>query len=112
VYVPEDKVLFLSDCMYPDIYSPKRRYTTARLFPLLDQLHRFEAECYLAGHDPEPISQLRMREETTLLQTVGNLVLRFGDDYEAIAAHLQEERGHPATDDDLELIGEFVAGLS
>jgi glyoxylase-like metal-dependent hydrolase (beta-lactamase superfamily II) len=112
VYVPEDNILFLGDCMYPDIYNPRRRYTTNKLFPMLDQLLRFDAECSLAGHDPEPISRERMREETTLLQTIGHLVQRYGDDVEAIAARLQQERGDTVTDDDLELIGEFVAGLS
>src|SRR4051794_30435918 len=36
VYVPEERIMFLGDCLYPAIYTPVRQYTVARLFPLID----------------------------------------------------------------------------
>jgi glyoxylase-like metal-dependent hydrolase (beta-lactamase superfamily II) len=38
VYIPGDKVAFIGDCIYEDIYARPSRYTTVSLFPLLDQL--------------------------------------------------------------------------
>jgi glyoxylase-like metal-dependent hydrolase (beta-lactamase superfamily II) len=112
VHIPQDKVLFLGDCIYPDIYHTARRYTTRRLFPLLDRLLSYNAECYLAGHDPEPISRAQMLADATLFKTIGQIVEQCGHDREAILAHLERARDVPVTDDDLELAEEFVAGLA
>jgi glyoxylase-like metal-dependent hydrolase (beta-lactamase superfamily II) len=32
VFVPEERVVFLSDCRYEDLYVTPRRYTTAKAF--------------------------------------------------------------------------------
>ena len=37
VYVPEDGVVFLGDCLGSDIYHGSPNCTTGKLFPLLDQ---------------------------------------------------------------------------
>jgi len=111
VYVPEDKILFLGDCIYPDIYHPARRYTTANLFPLLDRLLDYPAECYLAGHHPEPLSRAQMIDDATLFKTVGGLVEEYAPDRATIVTQLEHVRGTPISEDDLELVDEFIAGL-
>jgi glyoxylase-like metal-dependent hydrolase (beta-lactamase superfamily II) len=111
VAVPQEQIVLLGDCIYPAIYCAERHYTTARLFPLLDQLLSFNAECYLAGHHLEPLSRAAMIEEATLLRSIGGLVERYGHDRDAILAALPGAVGTPVNEDHLELVGEFLAGL-
>ena len=112
VYVPEDKIVFLGDCIYPDIYHQPRRYTTAKLLPLLDRLLGYDADYYLAAHNPEPMSRAQMIAEATLLSTIGRAVAAHGNDLAAILADLEQQLDTPIDDDHHEIIGEFLAGLS
>ncbi len=40
IYVKEEKILFLGDCIYVDIFSSKWNYTTKRTFALIDELEK------------------------------------------------------------------------
>jgi glyoxylase-like metal-dependent hydrolase (beta-lactamase superfamily II) len=106
VYIPEERVVFMSDCLAPDLYHPQRRYTTRRLFPLIDQLLNCEADFYLMGHNPEPVSRVELVTYTGRLKLVGQLVERLGDDRAAILAAL----GCFDADDEEDLDC-FLAGL-
>lgn len=112
VYVPGDEIMFVGDCFYPDIYHAVRRYTTAKLFPLLDQLLSYNAACYVAGHHPEPISRAEMEAETILYRTIGSIVEQHAPDHDAIERELNAALKGNVTDDDQELVGEFLAGLA
>ncbi|HEY0601421.1 MAG TPA: MBL fold metallo-hydrolase [Herpetosiphonaceae bacterium] len=111
VYVPEDRIVFLGDCLYPAIYAPARHYTTPKLFPLLDRLLSFDAECYLAGHHPQPMTRAEIQAEAALLRKIGGLVDRHGADREAILAALPEALAEPLNEDHVDILGEFLAGL-
>jgi glyoxylase-like metal-dependent hydrolase (beta-lactamase superfamily II) len=111
VYVPEDKIMFLGDCLYVDIYHPERRYTTAKLFPLLDGLLSYDAAFYLAGHNPEPMSRASMLDEAALLRAIGGLVDQRGYDRAAILAELQHVLAIPVDDEHIELVDAFLAGI-
>jgi glyoxylase-like metal-dependent hydrolase (beta-lactamase superfamily II) len=112
VYVPEDGVMFLGDCIYADIYREPRRYTLGRLLPLLDQLESYPAECYLPSHHPAPLGRAEFQAELELLRSVGGLVAEHGPDEAAILAALQRQRGAPPSQDEIDVMGEFIAGLS
>lgn len=112
VFVPEDKIAFLGDCLYVDIYHTPRRYTTKKLFPLLDRLLSLDADYYLHGHHPHPMSRAEMIEEAALLTTIGRAVERRGQDREAILADLRQTISAPLDDDHRELVDEFLAGIS
>ena len=110
VYVPEGQIVFLGDCLYPDIYHPVRRYTSTRLFPLIDQLLSFDAECYLEGHNPVPVSRAEMVEYTELLKMIGRTVEEHGADRQEILSDIQRTVG--ALDDDhVEIADAFLAGM-
>jgi glyoxylase-like metal-dependent hydrolase (beta-lactamase superfamily II) len=111
VYVPEDRIVFLGDCIYPAIYAPARHYTSAKLFPLLERLLAFDADCYLAGHHPAPMSRTDMQAEAALLQTIGRQVEQCGGDRAVILGALSSALGEPPNEDHLELVEEFLAGL-
>ena len=52
VYIPEDKIMFVSDCLGDDLYHGPRRCTTTNLFALLDRLLAYDVAYYLDGHSP------------------------------------------------------------
>ena len=107
VYVPQDRVVFVSDCLSPDLYHRPPIYTTQRLFPLIDRLLACEADYYLFGHAPEPMPRSELAAYTNRLKTLGQTVERLGDDRPAILAAL----GQRLDEDDLEDIDCFLAGL-
>lgn len=50
IHVPEDRLLFLGDCLCDDLYHGPRHYTRTRLLPLIDRLEAFDAEVFIEGH--------------------------------------------------------------
>ncbi|GIK37786.1 MAG: Zn-dependent hydrolase [Chloroflexota bacterium] len=106
VFIPEERVVFMSDCLAPDLYHPPRRYTPRRLFPLMDQLLRCEADFYLMGHNPEPVSRAELETYTSRLRLIGQLVERLGPNRAAILAELGR-----FDQDDEEDLDCFLAGL-
>jgi len=110
VHVIEDRVVFLADCLSPAIYDGPRRYTTARLFPLLDRLLGLHADAYLAGHDPDPISYALLLADAESLMAVGRAVDQHGPDRAAVRAALATAVNEPLDDSWTELIDAFLAG--
>lgn len=111
VYIPEDKLLFFSDCIYDDLYHGPRRLTTTQLFPLLDRLLAYDVDYYLGGHDPEPLSRERFAADAELMRTIGETVTRIGQDRTAILAALPTVLGTALSDDHAEIVDVFLAGL-
>lgn len=111
VYVPEDKLLFCSDCMYDDLYHGPRRLTTTQLFPLLDRLLAYDVNFYLGGHDAEPLSRARFAADAALLKTIGETVTTMAPDRAAILAALPTVLGTALTDDHAEIVDAFLAGV-
>lgn len=112
VYVQEDKIMFLGDCLGADLYSSAPSHTTKNLFPMIDLLLSYDADFYLAAHDPEPISRAEMVEYTTLLKLVGRRVDQLGANREAILSDLQGIIDTPLDNDHIEMVDAFIAGLS
>jgi glyoxylase-like metal-dependent hydrolase (beta-lactamase superfamily II) len=51
VYVPEEKVLFLGDCVYGRRYNGAYGYTMERVNKLIESVKEFDAEHYLISHE-------------------------------------------------------------
>lgn len=111
LYVPEDKLLFLGDCLYQDLYHGPWNYTTAKLFPLLDEIASYDAECYIWSHSDAPMGKAEMNDLMAQLRLIGTLVTRIGDDREAILRELSAQLGKPLDEDCLEWVDAFRAGL-
>lgn len=111
VYIPEDRVLFLGDCFYDDLYHGPRRLTTTHLFPLLDRLLSYDADYYIASHHDQPLSRADMIEEARVLTTIGRVVSQYGLEREAIHAALPSALGQPLVEDHIEIADAFLAGL-
>ncbi|MCC6904795.1 MAG: MBL fold metallo-hydrolase [Anaerolineae bacterium] len=108
--VPEDKVVFLSDCVYLCLYADPPYYTTAKLYPLLDRLLAFDAEYYIEGHNEKVMSRVEFEEYAGFLRTIGDTVARMEGDHAASLAALlaalpdEEEAGLS------EYVDAFIAG--
>lgn len=110
-FVPEDRIMFLGDCIYDDLHHGPRRVTTGKLLPLYEHLLSYQADCYLPSHHTEPMTYQALVEEYRLMTKIGKTVERLGDDRAAILAALPEVLGRPLEADDLEIADTFLAGL-
>lgn len=110
VYVKEEKILFLGDSIYPDIYSSKRNYTIERTRQLLDILDEFDATTYILSHW-KPITKAEYEEETTLLRTIAVLTEEYQGNSAKIKAAYQSQKVRELTKDEIETIEYFVNGF-
>ena len=110
VHVLEEKVVFLSDCRYDDLYATPRRYTTAKAFPLFDRLLALDAELYFGGHEPAPITRLALEAEARRLRQAGETVAHIGADRDAVLAALGQQFGQPLDAELVEFAELFLTG--
>lgn len=110
VFVPEDGVVFLGDCLYYAIYEDPPYYTIRRLFPLLERLLAFDARYYLPAHAAQPLTRAEMEDWAEELRVTGRLVERLGDDRKTIVQEIQKA-GLKLHEDLLETVENFIAGL-
>mgnify|MGYP001189003146 CR=1 FL=1 len=109
VYIKEEKILFLGDCMYCDIYSKKRSYRINETLQLLDQLESFDAETYLLSHW-KPISKEEFNQELSMLRMVATYTDNVKGEKQKIIEKYKKYVERELTDDEQEVIDEFVNG--
>jgi glyoxylase-like metal-dependent hydrolase (beta-lactamase superfamily II) len=110
-FVPEDRVLFLGDCIYDDLHHGPRRVTTDKLLPLYERLLAYDADYYLPSHHTEPLTRQALAEEYALMTKIAQTVERLGDEREAILAALPQVLAVPLEEDHIEITDAFLAGL-
>ena len=110
VYVPEDRIMFLGDCLGDDLHHGPRRLTTA-LFPaLLDRVLSYDVADYLEGHNPAPVSQAMLQAEADLIKAIARTVAAQGQNREAILSQLPQVLGVATDADQIDLVDAFLAG--
>lgn len=109
MYIKEEKILFLGDCIYADIFSSKWNYTTKRTVTLIDELEKFDAETYILSHGTA-INREEFLKEIQLLKTVGTYTEAHKGDEEKIKAAYKQELDRELNEDELETITYFVNG--
>lgn len=110
VYIKEEKILFLGDSIYPDIFSSKRNYTTFRTMQLLDAIDQFEADTYILSHWKH-ISKDDYQKEATLLRNIASLTEQFEGNFVDIKNAYQLKANRELNEDELETIEYFVNGF-
>jgi glyoxylase-like metal-dependent hydrolase (beta-lactamase superfamily II) len=111
IYIPEDRIAFIGDCLYEDLYAAPPRYSTIKLFPLFDRLIELNADYYLDAHNPEPISLAGMVHKAKLYKTIGGQVEKSTAKRQDILSELQKELGENQLNDTLDVVDAFIAGL-
>lgn len=111
IHVEEERVLFLSDCMYDAIYSPTRHYTPAGTRAMLGRFAHLPADHYILGHHVQPVPAAEMRGWMDNLLRIGDLVEKYGKERETILAQFATLSGREPNEDDLADVDTFLAGL-
>lgn len=109
VYVKEEKILFLGDCIYPKMYAEKVHYTVKETLRLLDELDAFDADMYIPSHQ-RPLTKEEFRQETDKLRMIAKFTDLFGGDKQKITKEYQHYVNRELKEDELETIAYFVNG--
>ncbi len=109
VYVKEEKILFLGDCIYPKMYAEKVHFTVKEILRLLDELDAFDAETYIPSHQ-RPWTKEEFRQETDKLRMMAKYTDLYGGDQERIKSEYQTHVNRELKEDELETIAYFVNG--
>ena len=111
IYIPEDKVMFLGDCLYSDLYTGDLSWSTEKLFPLLEEILKYDVEYYLEAHADEPTTKQQMEDYAKVLIYIGKLVDEVGDNKELIIHALCTQKDIEY-DNEMEYIPDaFIAGI-
>lgn len=108
VYIPEEKVMFLGDCLAPDIYSGEQSYDREELQHLVDKISQYEVDFYLTSHY-EPETHGEIWTYIKLMQDIGDIV---GTELSAekVRAKFQQEKSREPDEEETELLTYFVNG--
>ncbi|MBS4175247.1 MBL fold metallo-hydrolase [Bacillus sp. FJAT-49736] len=109
VYIKEEKILFLGDCIYPDIFSKKENYTISETLRLLNELETFDADIYIPSHQ-QPISKEEFNQEVAMLRTIAKYTDICGGDKQKIIEEYEKYVNRELTEDEMETITDFVNG--
>lgn len=109
VYVKEEKILFLADCIYPKMYAEKVHYTVKEILRLLDELDAFDADTYIPSHQ-RPWTKEEFRQETDILRMMAKFTDLCGGDKQKITKEYQHYVNRELKEDELETIAYFVNG--
>lgn len=112
IYIPEEKMLFLGDCLYANMYAEKWHYTIEKMNYLLGKIKEYDAEIYFLSHHPAPLTKDEFASFVSLLKTSGELTNKHKGKIEAITAEMSSHFGRTLTEDDLEIITYFVNGYA
>ncbi|GIP40681.1 Zn-dependent hydrolase [Paenibacillus sp. J31TS4] len=108
VYIPEEKILFLGDCIYQDFYSGEWSYHLDELTVLLEKLKKYDAAYYVTGHQ-NPKTHDDMWSFLDELTRIGEIVGKEASLEQAIA-RFREVQGTMPDEEQLEYIQNFVSG--
>ncbi|MQR97266.1 MBL fold metallo-hydrolase [Fictibacillus phosphorivorans] len=111
VYIKEEKVLFLSDCLYANMYASENNYTVKRTLNLLDQLVSFDADYYIFSHWKAATKQ-EFEIETTMLRRFATLTKEFEGNQQSIEEEYKVQVGRELNEDECETLQFFVNGFN
>jgi glyoxylase-like metal-dependent hydrolase (beta-lactamase superfamily II) len=111
VYIKEEKVLFLSDCLYTNMYAPKNNYTVNRTLTLLEQLESFDADFYIFSHWKAATKQ-EFITEVSMLRRFANLTKEFKGNPQAIEEEYKVQVNRELSEDERETLQFFVNGFN
>jgi glyoxylase-like metal-dependent hydrolase (beta-lactamase superfamily II) len=111
IYVPEDGVVFLGDCIYSGLRTDGMIYTQQKLFTLLDTLLGLDAAYYLPSHQSQPFTRAEMEKEAHRLKAVGLAAVESRGVRSAAKTRLEKELGAPLEKWIEEELDAFLYGL-
>jgi glyoxylase-like metal-dependent hydrolase (beta-lactamase superfamily II) len=113
MHIPEDKVLFLGDCLYMTVYEEPRHYTKAKLLPLIEKIKAIDATQFIEGHSDEIVLYQQITQYFSLIRHIYDAIAEHGhDDYAKIRNAVPDEYKDSDTffDDFFDFVDPIVAG--
>jgi glyoxylase-like metal-dependent hydrolase (beta-lactamase superfamily II) len=108
IYIPDEKVMFLGDCLYQDFYSGEWSYDLDELTTLLDKIKKYDAKCYVLGHQ-DPKTYEEMWSFLDDLTSIGEIVGQEVSLDKAISRFNEIRKTNPS-EEQLEYIHNFING--
>lgn len=112
VYIPEEKVLFLGDCLYANLYAEKWHYTIETTLQLVEKIERYNVETVFLSHHETPLNKTEFESFIQLLKNTAQLTEKNEGKHEAIAEELSKQLKRELNELEIETVGFFVNGFS
>lgn len=110
VFIPEEKALFLGDCLYANLYAEKWNYTVEKMLMLIQQLEKYDADIYFLSHHPAPLTKDAFDSFLQLLKNAALLTQKHAGNEEAIRQEMTNTLQRELNEEETETIGFFVNG--
>ncbi|MGO0063026.1 MBL fold metallo-hydrolase [Brevibacillus fluminis] len=111
IYVKEDHVLFIGDCLYPNYHNGDWSYTEKNIVKLLDYLETFDADHVVISHR-NPLTKAEFQQEAAFYRHICHLLGKHGNNTSAIRADLSTFVGRKLDETELLIVDCFVNGLN
>lgn len=108
INIKEEKVVFIGDAMYLDMYNGPWSYSREKLYPLLEKLKFYNANYYVPAHHPK-YSNEEFNTFIKDMKSIGDLVNEKRELKEAIDEFERKFKKTPV-DFDLENVTAFIEG--
>ncbi|WP_045521844.1 MBL fold metallo-hydrolase [Neobacillus niacini] len=108
IYIPDEKVMFLGDCIYQDFYSGEWSYDKDELIILLDKIKKYDVNYYVTGHqNPKTHEEMWgfLDDLTSIGEIVGKEVI-----LDKAVTRFKEIRKTIPNEEELEYIQNFISG--
>ncbi|WP_214795906.1 MULTISPECIES: MBL fold metallo-hydrolase [unclassified Exiguobacterium] len=109
LYIVEERVLFLGDALYANLYAPTWRMTPEATLRLLDILETFDAQFIVWSHG-EMVSREAFAEDCLALRRIATISNDFPGNNERISRVYAELINREINEEEQELITFFVNG--
>lgn len=110
IYVEEERVLFLGDCLYPSIYTQPPQYKIDNVRHLLENIEMFDAETYVLSHEP-PLSKAEFMGYVSLLKLMCELTEKHQGNHMDLVNELSTQLGRKLSQLEEEVVYCFINGL-
>lgn len=110
IFVEEEKVLFLGDCLYPSIYTQQPHYTIDNVRRILENIEIFEAEIYILSHE-SPLSKADFMGYIMLLKYICDLTEKHQRNHLDLVNELSTQLNRKLSHLEEEIVYCFMNGL-
>lgn len=111
VYVPDDNLVFLGDCLYPNSHISPAACDPRRFFVLLDTLLALPAELYLDSHRQQPLTHVDLEKEAQQIKIIGQAALTSSGSRTIALNQVKKELGQSLQYGVEERLDVFLAGI-
>jgi glyoxylase-like metal-dependent hydrolase (beta-lactamase superfamily II) len=107
MFIPEDKVLFMGDCFYPNIYEEPRHYTRLKVIPLISKLEAYGAKQFIEGHNTQILQADEIQQYFKWVRLCYALIDKHGLDEAKLKEALRQAN---ADEDAFDFLEEILVG--